>query len=69
MKTVDARGLACPQPVMLARKTVEGEKDGAVILVDNACSVENITRFAANSGYSVEKAADGGDFRLTLRKK
>lgn len=68
MKTVDARGLACPQPVVLARKAVLDDPAGAVIIVDNACSVENIGRFAANSGYSVESAAEGPDFRLTLKK-
>jgi len=47
-------------------------KDGAPkmleVAVDNQCSVENVTRFAKNAGYSV--AVDGldGDFKLTLRK-
>ena len=35
---------------------------------DNQCSVENVTRFAENSGYKVSVRPDGQDFRLTLSK-
>ena len=36
--------------------------------MDNQCSVENVTRFAENSGYRVSVAAEGEDFRLSLSK-
>ena len=40
------------------------------VLLDNPCSVENVTRFAHNSGYAVEvsPAADE-EYRLTLTKQ
>jgi selenium metabolism protein YedF len=43
--TVDARGLACPQPVILAKKAVE-ENEAVTVLVDNETAVENIRRLA-----------------------
>lgn len=60
MKTIDARGLACPQPVVLARRAMA---DGAtfVITVDNAVAVANVTRMARSAGWNStvdEKAAD-----------
>lgn len=47
-KTVDARGLACPQPVILARKALaEGGFDTLEVLVDNVAARENLLKFAA----------------------
>ncbi len=53
IKTVDARGLACPQPVILTKKALETEKD-LVVLVDNTTALENVKRFAINSGCAVD---------------
>lgn len=69
-QSVDARGLSCPQPVMLARQAVNQLTEGVVeILVDSVTSRENITRFARTAGWEVssEQTADG-DCRLVLRK-
>lgn len=68
MKTVDARGCACPEPVMMTRAALHEDAAGAVVLVDNACAVENIARFAANFGYAVAKQTMGGETELTLTK-
>lgn len=67
--TVDARGFSCPMPVVMAQKAVKSGSPAALeVLVDNQCSVENVTRFAENSGYKVSVQPDGPDFRLTLSK-
>lgn len=69
MKTVDARGHSCPIPVVMVRKAVAGEKPSELeVLVDNQCSVENVTRYAHSQGYTVETSALGADFRLELKK-
>ena len=67
---VDAMGKRCPIPVVLAKKALEGMTvPGTLeVLVDNQCSVENVTRFAENSGYKVAVAPEGQDFRLSLSK-
>ena len=48
-------------------------KDGPAqleVLLDNPCSVENVTRFAANHGYVVEsRPAEDGEYVLLLTKK
>ena len=67
---VDARGYVCPMPVVMVQKEIKKSAPAALdILVDNACAVENITRFAANNGYSAASAAEGSDYRITLTKK
>jgi len=59
-KTVDARGIACPQPVLLAKKALE-ENDEVTVLVDNDIAVENIRRLADQTAcnFSVVKRGDG----------
>ena len=61
-RTVDARGLACPLPVVNAKKAAEEMTDGGVltVLVDNAIAVQNLQRFAAHKGYeaAAEKRAE-----------
>ena len=66
---IDARGYSCPMPVVMVQKEIKANKPAALeVLVDNQCSVENVTRFAENSGYKVSAAPEGEDFRLTLSK-
>jgi selenium metabolism protein YedF len=59
-KTIDARGLACPQPVILTRKGLEGNAQ-VVTIVDNETTQQNVARMAEKAGYrvQVEKRADG----------
>ena len=58
--TVDARGLACPQPVLLAKKAI-AENEEVTVLVDNEVAVENIRRLAAKTacGFSVTEKEGG----------
>jgi selenium metabolism protein YedF len=60
MKTVDARGLACPQPVINTRKALS-ETDQVTVIVDNATARENVQRMAESRGYdvSVQEQSDG----------
>jgi len=64
---VDARGLACPQPVVNARKALE-QHDSIIIIVDNMVAVENLKRMASAMKciISEEKRTDG--FYLTIIK-
>jgi len=54
-KTVDARGLSCPQPVLLAQAAIRNIRQGTVrVLVDSATARDNITRVAQKSGWRAE---------------
>jgi len=68
-KTVDARGLACPEPVVLAKQAMEENKKIKVI-VDNETALENIKRLGAKLGcdVKVEKGKDGSS-EITLKRK
>ena len=69
MILVDARGLLCPEPVVLTQRAVKDGKNELTVLVDAVAARENVTRFAASRGYSVSESEKNGEFTLTLQKK
>lgn len=68
MKTVDARGLSCPEPVIITKKALTSKENSYTILVDNVTAKENVTRFAVNQGYKVSVSEQGEDYVLTVTK-
>jgi selenium metabolism protein YedF len=70
MKTVDARGMVCPQPLILAKKAVNGLEAGgtAQLLVDNETSKQNVERFCKDNGVEVRSVQNGGVFTMTMKK-
>jgi TusA-related sulfurtransferase len=69
-RTVDARGLSCPEPVLLAKRALEEAGSGSVeVLLDAEASLFNVRRMAENRGWSADYTADGPEFRLVLRKE
>ncbi|MBC7264084.1 MAG: sulfurtransferase TusA family protein [Chloroflexi bacterium] len=70
VETVDARGLSCPQPVILARKALEAAGKGTVkVRVDSGTSRDNVSRMARGLGWRVEITQEGDEFLLTLSKE
>ena len=66
---IDARGLSCPQPVILTNKKIKEMGKGAFeVLVDTVTSRENISRLAEQTGWNVEAKKTGEDYCLILRK-
>ena len=64
-KVIDARGLACPAPVLLVKDAVEEAQETQItVLVDNAGSAENVSRFLSTKGYVVSEIQEGDVFRL-----
>ena len=68
MKTIDARGLSCPEPVIMTRKALLSGEQSYEVLVDNPASRENVTRYAEHQGYSVSVTEQEGEYTLSLRK-
>ncbi len=68
MKTVDARGLSCPEPVILTRKAMASKESAYEVIVDNPASRENVTRYAEHQGYQVSVAEKDGEYTLSITK-
>lgn len=65
---VDARGLSCPQPVILAAEAVQKGEFPIEVLVDTVTSRENVSRMARSKGLKIEIEDLGGEFKLMLSK-
>jgi tRNA 2-thiouridine synthesizing protein A len=67
---VDARGLSCPQPVLLTMEKLRTLTQGELaVLVDTETSRENVTRAAASLGWQVKVVQPEGDeYRIVLEK-
>lgn len=66
MKEIDARGLACPKPVILTKQAMDAGERELTVRVDNAAAVENVKRLAASQGYTAVVGGGEGDLTLTL---
>lgn len=68
MNTLDARGLSCPEPVIMIRKAMMSNENAYEIIVDNVASRENVTRYANHQGYNVAVKEEDGEFTLSITK-
>ncbi|SPD74506.1 conserved hypothetical protein [uncultured Desulfobacterium sp.] len=67
---VDARGLSCPQPVLMTldgiRKAASGEIE---ILVDTDTSKENVSRAALSQKWQIKEILEEGEgYRIKIKK-
>lgn len=70
-ETIDARGLSCPQPVLLTLNRLATAAAGALtIQVDTEASRENVCRAAQSKGWTVDGVTEeGGEYRISIRKE
>ncbi|MDO7788683.1 sulfurtransferase TusA family protein [Desulforamulus aquiferis] len=68
-KVVDARGLSCPEPVILTRRVLQEQGiDQVEVIVDNKTAVENITRTAENLGWLVKVQEQNEEYILIITR-
>jgi len=67
---VDARGLSCPQPVLLTVNEIKKVKKGEiVVLVDTDTSKENVSRIAVSQGWTLKGVEpDGTGYRISIAR-
>ncbi|MBU0961380.1 MAG: sulfurtransferase-like selenium metabolism protein YedF, partial [Proteobacteria bacterium] len=68
MKTLDCKGLNCPEPVLRAKAFLD-QRTGEpfIVVVDNEASRENVLRFGRSQGCEVHAVAgDDGSFVISL---
>ncbi len=67
-KTIDARGQACPKPLVMARdmlKTLSGN-DELHVLVDDPISAQNLEKMANQMNLPSRKVQKGSDYIVSL---
>lgn len=70
IEIVDARGLSCPQPVMMVSKAIKKLNKGAIeVLADSGTARDNISRLGKSSGWGVTiEDKPQGNYRIVLKK-
>ena len=69
-KILDCRGLACPQPVIKTKETLEGMPGGILqVMVDNEAASINVWRFAESQGHRVQVDPKDGDYIIEIKKE
>jgi tRNA 2-thiouridine synthesizing protein A len=69
-KTVDARGLSCPQPVILTLSEIKkGNDKEIIVLVDTETSKENVMRTGSSQGCRINNISpEGQGYRISITK-
>lgn len=60
-KEVDARGEACPKPVIMTKKELDNIREGVITtIVDNEVAKDNVSKLANSLGYdyNIDKVSD-----------
>ncbi|HNQ01339.1 MAG TPA: sulfurtransferase TusA family protein [Syntrophales bacterium] len=65
---IDARGLSCPQPVVLTSKAIEAGAERFEVLVDNEVSKENVLRLAKRHRMQTSVREEGPDIVIEIKK-
>lgn len=65
---VDARGFACPQPVLMTKKALEQDYDKIEVLVDSMTAMQNIKRFVAHRDKKIDIVKNDDEYTLIISK-
>ena len=69
-KEIDARGLACPAPVLQTKSAIDQESPGLIkVLVDNEAAKQNVTRFLESQHYDTSVEKIGQEFHVSGRRE
>lgn len=66
MIKIDARGLACPAPVLQTKAALQdADPERVDVVVDNAASQQNVQRFLESQGFETLLTREGDDYHVT----
>ena len=66
MKEVDARGLSCPEPLMLTAEALKGVAGPVKILVTEPHQKMNVEKFAKDKGKKTTSVEKDGYYEVVI---
>ncbi|HBA62758.1 MAG TPA: redox protein SirA [Lachnospiraceae bacterium] len=66
MKEVDARGLSCPEPLMLTAEALKSSKGPIKVLVSEPHQKTNVEKFAKDHGKKTTVKEVGSEFEIVI---
>ncbi len=68
-KSLDLRGLTCPEPVLRTKKLIDDQSLSCIeVLVDSEDNVQNLTRLGNSQKLTVQCKAEDEHFRVVLQR-
>ncbi|MDO4590991.1 MAG: sulfurtransferase-like selenium metabolism protein YedF [Slackia sp.] len=68
MEIIDAYGLKCPKPLMLAKRAIDAGTQEFAVRVDNDTAVANLRRLAGTSGFAAAVSPIEGGFSVAFSR-
>ncbi len=65
---IDARDLACPEPVIMTKKAMDGGVGSLTTIVNGIAALENVSKLARTQGYDIEIEEVGSEFHIHMHK-
>lgn len=66
MVEVDARGLSCPEPIILTAEALKKEKGPIKVLVSEPVQKENVVKYAKSQGKKSTAKEVGDEFEIVI---
>lgn len=66
MKIVDARGLSCPEPLMLTAEALKNSDESVKILVTEPHQKMNVEKYAKDHGRKAVSMESGDGFEIVI---
>lgn len=66
MKEVDARGLSCPEPLMMTADALKGSKEPVKVLVSEPHQKTNVEKYAKDHGRKTKVREIGSEFEIVI---
>ncbi|MCX7679888.1 MAG: sulfurtransferase TusA family protein [Spirochaetes bacterium] len=68
MVKIDARGLSCPQPVVMVQNATNANIRELEVIVNTVVSKENVMRYLSKKGYHISIKEEGDDFIILAKR-
>lgn len=69
MNNVDARGMSCPQPVLMVKKAIDKGALDIEVLVDNNTAKNNVEKFLKSKNFKSIDFKEDGETTILRAKK
>lgn len=66
MKEVDARGLSCPEPLMMTADALKDAKGSVKVLVSEVNQKMNVEKYAKSHGKACRSRDVGSEFEIII---
>ena len=65
MKTIDACGISCPEPLLMLKNALLTEQE-IMLLVDSKNALDNCKSYAIKQGLSVNTVTDADKYKIHI---